>query len=209
MKTNKIKVFDENALDYDNWFERHNTAFQTELLAIKQAIPFHKKGIEIGVGTGRFAEYFGITDGVEPSENMAQIAEQRGIKVIKAVAEDLPIKSESFDFALLVTTVCFLNDIPKAFSEIRRILKPKGEIIVAIIDKNSALGKKYEAKKAKNKFYKDAHFHSTEDITTRLTQAGFHKFEYWQTLFKENSEQIEEPKEGFGKGSFVVIKAQK
>lgn len=74
MKTNKIKVFDENALDYDNWFERHNTAFQTELLAIKQAIPFHKKGIEIGVGTGRFAEYFGITDGVEPSENMAQIA---------------------------------------------------------------------------------------------------------------------------------------
>ncbi|QFZ55336.1 class I SAM-dependent methyltransferase [Oceanihabitans sp. IOP_32] len=206
---NKIKVFDENALDYDNWFERHNTAFQTELLAIKQAIPLHKKGIEIGVGTGRFAEYFGITDGVEPSENMTQIAEQRGIKVIKAVAEDLPIKSESFDFALLVTTVCFLNDIPKAFSEIRRILKPKGEIIVAIIDKNSALGKKYEAKKAKNKFYKDAHFHSTEDITAWLTQAGFHKFEYWQTLFKENSEQIEEPKEGFGKGSFVVIKAQK
>lgn len=208
MKSN-INVFDENASDYDNWFERHKTAFQTELLAIKKAIPLHKKGIEIGVGTGRFAEYFGIKDGVEPSENMAQFAERRGIKVIRAVAEDLPIESESFDFALLVTTVCFLNDMPKALSEIRRILKPKGEIILAIIDKNSVLGKKYEAKKAENKFYENAHFHSTEDITEWLTQAGFNRFEYWQTLFKENSQQIEQPKEGFGKGSFVVIKAQK
>lgn len=206
---NSFNVFDENALDYDNWFERHNTAFQSELLAIKQAIPLQKSGIEIGVGTGRFAEYFNIKHGVEPSENMAQIAEQRGINVVQAVAEDLPIENELFDFALLVTTVCFLSDIPKAFSEIRRILKPEGEIILAIIDRNSELGKKYEMGKAENKFYKDAHFHSTEEITELLEQAGFGKFEYWQTLFKENSTQIEQPREGFGEGSFVVIKGQK
>lgn len=206
---NSFNVFDENALDYDNWFERHNTAYQSELLAIKKAIPLQKSGIEIGVGTGRFAEYFNIKHGVEPSENMAQIAEQRGIKVWRAVAENLPIESESFDYALLVTTVCFLNDIPKAFSEIRRILKPEGEIILAIIDKNSELGKKYEMRKAENKFYKDAHFHSTEEITELVEKADFGKFEYWQTLFKENSTQIEQPREGFGEGSFVVIKGQK
>jgi|SRR5690554_2379580 len=206
---NSFNVFDENALDYDNWFERHNTAYQSELLAIKKAIPLQKSGIEIGVGTGRFAEYFNIKHGVEPSENMAQIAEQRGINVVQAVAEDLPIENELFDFALLVTTVCFLSDIPKAFSEIRRILKPEGEIILAIIDRNSELGKKYEMGKAENKFYKDAHFHSTEEITELLEQAGFGKFEYWQTLFKENSTQIEQPREGFGEGSFVVIKGQK
>ena len=138
---NNIAVFDENTLDYDYWFERHEISFQSELLALKQAIPVKKSGIEIGVGTGRFAEYFDIEHGVEPSENMAQVAEQRGIKVIRAVAEDLPIESASFDFALLVTTVCFLNDIPRAFSEIHRILKPQGEIILAIIDKNSDLWK--------------------------------------------------------------------
>lgn len=209
MTKNSFNVFEKNALDYDNWFERHKIVYQSELLTIKQAIPLHKKGVEIGVGTGRFAEYFGIIDGVEPSENMAQIAERRGIKVIRAVAEDLPIKSESFDFALLVTTLCFLNDIPKAFSEIRRILKPQGQIILGIIDRDSELGKKYETKKAENKFYKDAHFHSTEEITELLTQAGFSNFKYWQTLFKGNSEQIEQPKKGFGKGSFVVIKAEK
>ena len=209
MMKSEINVFDENALDYDDWFERHETLFQSELLAIKQAIPVKKSGIEIGVGSGRFAQHFNIKYGVEPSESMAQIAEQRGIKVIRAVAEDLPIESESFDFALLVTTVCFLSDIPKALSEISRILKPEGEMILAIIDRNSELGKKYETGKAKNKFYKDAHFHSTEEITELAAHAGFEKFQYWQTIFKENIHQIEQPKEGFGKGSFVVIKAQK
>ena len=206
---NSFKVFDENTLDYDNWFERHKIAYLSELLAIKQAIPIGKSGIEIGVGTGRFSQPFNIEHGVEPSENMAKMAEQRGIKVVRAVAEDLPIKSESFEFALLVTTVCFLSDIPKAFSEISRILKPQGEIILAIIDKNSELGKKYEKGKSKNKFYKDAHFHSTTEITELAAQAGFGKFKYWQTLFKESSNQIEQPRQGYGKGSFVVIKAQK
>jgi ubiquinone/menaquinone biosynthesis C-methylase UbiE len=208
MKSN-FKIFDENALDYDNWFERHNIVYQSEILGIKQAILLQKIGIEIGVGTGRFAKHLDIKHGVEPSENMAIIAEQRGVKVIRGIAEDLPIESESFDFALLVTTVCFLSDVPKAFSEIRRILKPKGEIILAIIDKNGELGKKYEKRKAENKFYKDAHFYSTEEITVLLEQAGFGEFEYWQTLFKENSTQVEQPREGFGKGSFVVIKARK
>lgn len=208
MKNNST-VFDENTLEYDNWFERHKNLFQSELLALEQAIPIQKLGIEIGVGTGRFAQYFDIQHGVEPSENMARVAEQRGIKVIRAVAEDLPIQSAMFDFALLVTTVCFLNDIPKAFSEIHRILKPQGEIILAIVDKNSDLGKKYEAEQADNKFYKNAHFHSTEEIAELLKQADFGKIVYWQTLITNDGNKMERPKKGFGEGGFVVIKAQK
>src|SRR5690625_3723432 len=209
MLKGKFKIFDKHTGDYDTWFERHQSAYQSELLALKQAIPLKKKGIEIGVGTGRFAQPLGVKHGVEPAENMAEIATKRGIEVIKAVAEDLPIEDESFDFALMVTTVCFLSNIPKAFSEIRRILKPKGEIILAIIDRESELGEKYEAVKDENKFYKDAHFHSTQELTDLLTQAGFGKLEYWQTLFALNTDQIEQPKKGFGEGGFVVIKAQK
>ncbi|MDP3946066.1 MAG: methyltransferase domain-containing protein [Lutibacter sp.] len=135
--------------------------------------------------------------------------------VINAVAENLPFHEHSFDFALMATTVCFLSDIPEAFSEVRRILKPQGEIILAIIDKNSDIGKKYEIEKSENKFYKDAHFHSTQEITEYLKQAGFHNFSYWQTLAKvnananANANEIEQPKQGFGEGSFVVIKAIK
>ena len=44
---NNIAVFDNNTLDYDNWFERHPAIYQSELLALKQAIQKNKKGIEI------------------------------------------------------------------------------------------------------------------------------------------------------------------
>lgn len=202
-------MFNDFATEYDAWFDKHPEIYKSELLALKQAIPKNKKGIEIGVGTGRFAQPLNIKFGVEPSENMAKLAEQRDIKVYNAFAENLPIEKESFDFVLMATTVCFISDIPKAFGEVYRILKPKGEIILAIIDKNSELGKIYEKEKSTNKFYKDAHFHSTEELTELLAQSGFNSFTYWQTLTKTGETTIEQPSEGFGKGSFVVIKAGK
>lgn len=202
-------LFDQNTLEYDQWFDKHSFVYQSEILAIQQAIPKNKTGIEIGVGTGRFAEPLNIKFGVEPSENMARLAEQRGITVYRAYAENLPIDNTSFDFVLMVTAVCFLSDIPKAFSEVYRILKPQGEIILAIVEKNSDLGKKYEKEKSENKFYKDAHFHSTQEITELLKQADFQSFSYWQTLTKVSENKIEQPTQGFGKGSFVVIKATK
>lgn len=207
--TDTTTAFEQNTLEYDQWFEKHSAVYQSEILAIKQSIPENKVGMEIGVGTGRFAVPLNIKFGIEPSENMAKIAEQRGIKVYRAYAENLPLDSSSFDFALMVTSVCFLSDIPKAFSEVYRIIKPKGEIIIGLIDKNSVLGKKYEREKLTNKFYRDAHFHSTEEITILLQNAGFINFHYWQTLVNENETKIEQPQKDFGKGSFIVIKATK
>lgn len=203
------EVYGLFAKEYDEWFEKHSSVYQSELLALKQAIPLNKTGIEIGVGTGRFAQPFNIGSGVEPSEEMAKMAEQRGIKIITAVAEYLPIENESYDFATMITTVCFLTDIPKAFSEVHRILKPKGEFIIGLIDRNSELGKKYEQEKAVNKFYKHAHFHSIEEITQILTDSGFGNFFYWQTLVHPGKNQIEQPQQGLGKGSFIVIMAEK
>lgn len=208
-KINSTVAFDQNTLEYDQWFDKHSTVYQSEILAIQKAIPKNKTGIEIGVGTGRFAQHLNIKFGVEPSENMARVAEQRGITVYRAYAENIPVGNATFDFALMVTTVCFLSDIPKAFSEVHRILKPQGEIFLAIIDKKSELGRKYEMEKSTNKFYKDAHFHSTEELTELLKQSDFQNFQYWQTLTAINDNEIEKPITGYGQGSFVVIKANK
>ncbi len=202
-------VFEDNALEYDEWYERHSTIYQSEIAALRKAIPANKKGIEIGTGTGRFSTPFSIAIGVEPSANMAKLAEEKGITVINAVAENLPFHNESFDFVLMVTTVCFLSDIPKAFNEAFRILKDQGKIILGIIDKNSALGKEYERMKNENKYFVNAHFHSTEEITALLKGEGFIKFDYWQTLINLQKNSVEEPQHNYGKGSFVVIQATK
>lgn len=209
MQKENNTVFDEFNVEYDAWFDKHSEIYKSELLAMSQAVPKQGTGIEIGVGSGRFAEPLNIKYGVEPSKSMADIAKKRGIKIIHAIAENLPIKDQSYDFATMVTTVCFLNDIPKAFSEVNRILKPEGEFVIGLIDRNSELGKKYEQQKDSNKFYRDAHFHSTAEITELLNKAGFDNFCYWQTIIHPAENKIEQPQAGYGKGSFVVIKAKK
>lgn len=206
---NNISSFDKNSLEYEEWFDKHPNIYQSEILALKKAIPKNKKGIEIGSGTGRFSFPFKINLGVEPSPKMSKHAEQKGMTIINACAENLPFHNHSFDFALMVTTVCFLNDIPKAFSEVHRILKPKGKFIIGLIDRNRELGKKYEKEKRRNKFYRGAHFHSTEEIRTLLSGAGFSNFSFWQSLINSQTNKVEVPQRGYKKGSFIIIKSNK
>ena len=46
---------------------------------------------------------------------MRKLARKRGLHVYDAVAERLPFESEQFDFVLMVTTICFLDDIRTSF----------------------------------------------------------------------------------------------
>ncbi len=69
----KTEVFDKYYMDYDNWFFKNELAYKAELNLIRKLIP-KGKGLEIGVGTGRFAIPFGIQEGIEPSNKMAEIA---------------------------------------------------------------------------------------------------------------------------------------
>lgn len=55
-------------------------------------LPENIKGIEVGLGTGKFAKVLGIKEGVEASNEMAAIALKRGIEVVTGRAENLPIK---------------------------------------------------------------------------------------------------------------------
>jgi SAM-dependent methyltransferase len=105
----KIIAFEKNVAKYDAWFEKNREIFSAELEAIKGFIPSFGKGVEIGVGTGRFAASLGITIGVEPSPGMAELARQRGVEVIEGVAEVLPFAEETFNFILMVTVDCFLG----------------------------------------------------------------------------------------------------
>ena len=203
--------FETYAGDYEAWFERNPWAYQSELSAIRSQLPTNGLGVEIGVGSGRFAGPLGIKVGVDPSASMRTLAEKRGINVIDAKAEKLPFKDASFDHALMVTTVCFLDDVPAAFREVIRILKPDGILVIGFIDKDSVLGRQYQEKKDKSRFYRLAKFYSPGEVTSMAQEAGFKRFQYVQTLFWNirQMDRVDPLKEGFGHGSFVVIKAEK
>jgi SAM-dependent methyltransferase len=207
----RTSSFDENTKQYEEWFSNNPWVYQAELHAVKALLPTGGCGIEIGVGTGRFASRLGITLGLEPSGRMRTIARARGIEVLSGVAENLPIKSASFDFVLLVTTICFLSNPYQALLEIHRILKANGALIVAFVDRTSPVGRLYEAKKDKSIFYRDAIFYSAEEVMELMELAGFYRFKFRQTLVQELTETTaDEPVlPGHGKGSFVVLRGEK
>lgn len=207
----KTEPFDLLTKQYDRWFEENRYIYLSEIDAIKTLLPVFEKGVEIGVGTGRFALPLGLKFGVEPSCEMRKIALGRGLEVIDGIAESLPFPNESFDLALMVTTVCFLDDIQKAFKEVHRILVPSGAFVVAFIDKESPIGKLYLNIKDRDPFYRLATFYSTEEILDNLQKAGFKDFRVVQTLFRNLQEinSTEPVKEGYGEGSFVVVRGIK
>ena len=207
----ELDAFDNFALEYDKWFENHEVEYTLELKAIRELLPKEGDGIEIGSGTGRFTQPLGISLGVEPSEAMRSLAINRGANVIAGTAVSLPVEDSLYDFALLVTTVCFLEEPELAFNEVYRVLKAEGFIIIGLIEKESNLGKKYEEKKSESKFYKNANFHSVVEIKEKLKKSGFSNIECVQAILPGDANDNYEPevKQGYGKGSFIVLRAQK
>jgi len=169
------------------------------------------KGVEIGAGTGRFTQPLGISLGVEPSKAMREIAISRGVNIVAGTAESIPVEDSLYDYALMVTTVCFLDAPEIAFREVHRILKADGFIIVGLIDRGSKLGKKYEENKNKSKFYRDAEFHSVSEVQSDLKKSGFSNIECVQAVLPGDAGGNYEPKvkQGYGEGSFVVLRGQR
>jgi ubiquinone/menaquinone biosynthesis C-methylase UbiE len=206
------KIFDSHTEEYEAWFERYPEVFQSEVAAIRaqmHELPEEIHGIEIGLGTGRFAQSLGIKEGVEPSEGMRQIALERRIEVMDAQAEKLPYRDLHFDFVLFVT-ICFLSDFHEAMKEAKRVLKPGGSVIVSFIDKEGWIGKFYEKRKNQSTFYRHAHFYTVKQVLDILKETGFKHPLISQTLFGELDQikEVQVPREGFGEGSFVVIRAK-
>jgi ubiquinone/menaquinone biosynthesis C-methylase UbiE len=203
----KMKPFDENYQQYERWFDRNKYAYQSELKVIEHVIPEEENGVEIGIGSGLFAKPFNIEVGIDPSVEMLKLAAKRGLKVCRGVAENLPFKGNSFDFALMVTTICFLDNTEKALLEVERVTKPNGSFIIGFVDKESSLGKIYQKYKNKNVFYRVAIFYSATEVISLLEKIGFVIDEIYQTIFGnlDDIKSIQDFKVGFGEGSFVVI----
>jgi ubiquinone/menaquinone biosynthesis C-methylase UbiE len=192
-------------MKYDAWYDRHRFAYLSEIEALKKVVPNKGVGLEVGVGSGRFALGLGIKYGVDPSENMLKIARKRGIDVRRAQGERLPFDNFTFDYVAVIITLCFAKDPVKLLIEAKRVLKKRGKIIIGIIDKDSFLGRFYQG--GKSLFYKQAHFFSVNEVVDLLKMLGFARFSRYQTIynFPDKMNLVEKPREGFGRGGFVVI----
>jgi SAM-dependent methyltransferase len=213
MKTEKINLFNEHIAEYEAWFKKYPFVFKSELAAIKGFLSKRRniKGIEVGLASGRFSKSLGITEGIEPAEKMRELAKEKDIFSLNAKAEKLPYRSLLFDFVLMNSCISYFDDLSAAFKEAFRVLKRGSCLIVTFIDKESTIGKYYQRKRNESIFYRDATFYGVSRIKKELKLAGFKELQFSQTLFHDldKIKTTEKALPGYGKGSFVIVKAIK
>jgi len=201
--------FEAHVERYDAWFERHRATYLSELLAMRAMVPWSGRGLSIGVGTARFAAPLGVEVGIDPARAMLAIAARRGIKTVRGIAESLPFGDDTFDYAMSVTTICFVDDADRMMKEARRVVRPGGVVVAGFIDLESELGRGYFEHQAENLFYREARFVSTKDVAELLARAGLAAPQWAQTVTRPLAEMnsIEPMLPGTGKGAFVVVGA--
>ncbi len=205
--------FDALADKYDSWYDgKGRVAFEIELAALRPLLAeLPKPWLEIGVGSGRFAQALGIPLGIDPSPALLEKARQRGIEVLYGEGEELVFHVGSFGTVFLLTTWEFLSDPLKVLRECRRVLKSSGRMVNAYLDRDGKWGASYvERGRHGHPLFGHAHFDRYKDVVRLTERAGFEVLSTVSTLFQGPGETVvlEEARPGFVRGaSFVVVVA--
>jgi ubiquinone/menaquinone biosynthesis C-methylase UbiE len=99
----------------------------------------HGRVLEVGAGTGLNLSLYGPkveVVAVEPEPTMARKAAARArgaaatARVLRGAAEAIPFPDRTFDAVVACYVLCSVRDPRRAIEEIRRVLRPEGEVRV-------------------------------------------------------------------------------
>ncbi len=169
----------EVAAAYDAYYqsEQGQLVDKLEKLAVQKLLAPIAPGqmLEIGCGTGHWTAFFAeqgfrvtATDVVDEMMKFAKERSLPNVQYQKADVRNLPFADNSFDQVAVITALEFCGDIPKAFSEIRRVLKPGGWLIAGCLNADSTLGKI----KSQDPVYRHGNFMSHTQLEDFLLEFG-------------------------------------
>lgn len=104
------------------------------------------QALDVGCGEGRFCRMMaglGIaTTGIDPTARLIGAARARDPQgcYIQAQAEALPFADHSFDLVVSYLTLIDIDDAKAAISEMARVLRPGGKLLIANLNSFSTAG---------------------------------------------------------------------
>lgn len=209
------QVLDNYADRYDTWYDspRGKVLFATEVTCLRPLLnQFPGPYLEVGVGTGRFAEALGVEHGLDPSPRALEQARRRGVRVILGRGEDIPFHEACFGGVLMAFTLCFVRESYKVMQEIGRVLAPGGGLVLGLLLRGTPWADFYARRgSAGHPLYSTAHFYSKEEVEALLSKASFRITGYHSTLFQKPGLEVyreELPADTYVPGAgFVAITA--
>lgn len=138
--TAEVRAFFEDAAESE---EHYPSTIDPRIQFVQVALQHFgnlngKRAADIGCGKGRFARIFQEQNPqsmiVAVDIAQAMLAHATGLERAAATMTHLPFRDNSFDAACAIESLEHAVDVPKAVSEICRIVRPGGKIL--ILDKN-------------------------------------------------------------------------
>ena len=146
-----VETYSQLATEYD---EDKNTqscwglAAETALASI-QLKDQYRVVVDVGCGSGRALVHLASQGhpsrqliGVEPAPNMRQLAmatarERPQIRIVDGAFEELPMESGTVDYLYSILAFHWTTDLNRSVNELRRVLKPDGEMDLFFIGRNN------------------------------------------------------------------------
>jgi ubiquinone/menaquinone biosynthesis C-methylase UbiE len=113
-----------------------------QVMKLRSQVVPHARGVvlEVGMGPGINLELYdpsqvSLVYGLEPSEGMRRRAEPKlkaaevRVEWLGLPGEQIPLPDESVDTVLLTFTLCTIPDFRAALAQMRRVLRPSGELL--------------------------------------------------------------------------------
>jgi len=230
-------TFDQYSDQYDAWFQRNETVLESELRLVAHVLGNNPgRTLSVGCGTGLFEQLLkkrygiSITEGVEPSGPMGEIARKRGMTIIQAGAERMPIEEKLYDTVMFNGSPGYIGNLDAAVAEAYRLLKPGGRVLLIDIPAESSYGLLYRLGGAYGSWTDPrlrgtlpkepypielaggANWRPTQDKIDAARKAGFTNFTFAQTLTRHphfSDTTPEDPIDGYQSGDYVAVCAVK
>lgn len=225
--------FDQYASQYDSWFQQNPNVLLSEVRLVAATLAGAPGPVlSVGCGSGLFEKIMRddmgivVSDGVEPSEGMAEIARKRGMAVTIATAEDYDYPAGRYGTILFNGSPSYITDLATVLDKAYAALPEGGRVILVDVPKESTYGQMYNLAKAVGtwdhpllegcyppnpypiEFVKQAAWRTTAEKMRLMRRAGFSDLTAMQTLARHplySDLSPEQPVEGYDRGDYVAV----